>query len=195
MSEVKYLPNGTATFQNTNGETLYQCRYCESWFMPKRRFMQKYCTESCRVMACRNRKKGLYGVMSGNSSSRNKTTNTELYNIVDDLRAEIKDIKEKNYQDSKVSDVKLDLIKKTQEKIRSNQQWHIFISCTMPVIAPKLAEGIASLFKTKDPKNMEQFRKEVDPILESAPKELKNQILSVTKVFFENQKKNNANSV
>jgi hypothetical protein len=36
------------------------CSYepCNSYFLPKKRFAQKYCCESCRVMAYRDRKLG-----------------------------------------------------------------------------------------------------------------------------------------
>lgn len=34
------------------------CEYCEALFFPKRRWIQKYCCESCRTLACRERKAG-----------------------------------------------------------------------------------------------------------------------------------------
>jgi hypothetical protein len=180
--DVKYLENGTATFVNSNGTTMYQCHYCESWFVPKRRFMQKFCCESCRVMACKKRKSGLYGVRGGNIYDRNKTTNTELYNQMEDLRAELKKMKENNKEAN--FDAKLQLA-----KIKRNQDWHIFLTCTMPLVAPTLSKAISNLFSNNRADNLDDFAKKVDPLLKNAPEELKTQIIDVATNYFKNQGK------
>lgn len=52
---TKITPAGTRYEFNPNGTLLYECQYCQTWFEPTTRFKQKYCCESCRVMASRER--------------------------------------------------------------------------------------------------------------------------------------------
>ena len=183
--DVSYLPNGTAKFVNNNGTTMYQCHFCETWFAPRRRFMQKYCSESCRVMACRNRKKGLYGVSGGNINDRNKTTNTALYNEVNELRSELNKFRDKSKENDFEARLQL-------KKIKTNQDWHIFLTCTIPLIAPKLSKAIGNLFNNNKADNLEDFMKKAEPILKNAPSDLKEQIFDVTSNFFEQQQKTEA---
>jgi hypothetical protein len=137
-------------------------------------------------MACRDRKKGLFGVTGGNINSRNKTTNTQLANQIEDLREELMDMKTK----SKEADfnAKLQLT-----KIKKNQDWHIFLTCTIPLIAPKLSKAIGNLFANNKAEDLESFMKKVDPLMKEAPPELKGQIINVATNFF--SKKNNNKSV
>jgi hypothetical protein len=51
LVDVRTLKNGTKTIKNSNGTLMYECQYCSDWFFPKRRFIQKYCCNSCRNMA------------------------------------------------------------------------------------------------------------------------------------------------
>ena len=184
--DVKVLENGTRWFNHANGHVMHECQYCSTWFVPKRRFMQKYCCESCRVMACKKRKNGLYGVSGGNVHDRNKTTNTELYNQMEELRADLKRIKE-NEKDSNF-DTKLQLA-----KIKRNQDWHIFLTCTIPLIAPKLSKAIGNLFSNNKADNLEDFMKKAEPILKKAPDDLKEQIFDVTSNYFSQQEEKTEN--
>lgn len=144
-------------------------------------------------MACRKRKPGLYGASGGTMSSRNKTTNTELYNMVNELREEVKDLKHENEYSNKNTNEYLKFIDKNQNKIKKNQNWHIFLSATMPLIAPKIAEGIGKLLNGNTPEDVEEFSRKIEPILKNAPEELKEQILSVTKNYFEQQDEESKN--
>jgi hypothetical protein len=82
------------------------CNFCGTKYTPKRRFVQKYCSESCRVMACRERKNGyLVNELSGidkPQDTKNMITNarvlTELNNLKTDIKADLKTINSKaNY--------------------------------------------------------------------------------------------------
>ena len=74
------------------------CNFCGTKYTPKRRFVQKYCSESCRVMACRERKNG-YLVLNGIKDTKNMITNarvlTELNNLKTDIKADLKTINSK----------------------------------------------------------------------------------------------------
>lgn len=78
----------------------YNCRYCGVSFAPKKRFVQKYCSESCRVMACRERKNGLLGlgdtiVNKGKSRVTNKAILDQLQEIKTDVKKDLKTINTK----------------------------------------------------------------------------------------------------
>lgn len=45
------------------------CAYCNAEFQPKRRWIQKYCCESCRTLACRERNNGVGGTLSNKRRS------------------------------------------------------------------------------------------------------------------------------
>lgn len=64
------------------------CEYCDTLFYPTRRFVQKYCTESCRTLACRERKKGI----GGTQANKNRSTS------ITDLSKEISEMKSMIYQ-------------------------------------------------------------------------------------------------
>jgi len=55
------------------------CHYCEALFQPKRRWVQKYCCESCRTMACRERNNGVGGTRETKMRS---TSITDLNNTI-----------------------------------------------------------------------------------------------------------------
>lgn len=79
------------------------CNFCGTSYTPKRRFIQKYCTESCRVLACRERKNGyLVNELSGidkPQDTKNMITNarvlTEINSLKTDLKADLKTINSK----------------------------------------------------------------------------------------------------
>lgn len=52
------------------------CDYCGTPFIPKKRFVQKYCCNSCNVQACRERKNGyLSGI---GKDTKNSISNAKL---------------------------------------------------------------------------------------------------------------------
>lgn len=62
------------------------CAYCDGLFTPKRRWIQKYCCESCRTLACRERKNGVSGTLE--SKPRSIGMN-DLKNQIDTIQAAI----------------------------------------------------------------------------------------------------------
>lgn len=178
---VRTLENGTSIIQK-GGVTMHQCQYCDIWFTPNRRFIQKYCSESCRVMACKHRKRGLYGTMGGTMYDRNKVTNSEMYNMLETLQNEVKRLKSSKDTDQAIMVSKVDSIKK-------NQGWHMFMTCVMPVLAPKLAKGISNLFQNSTPADINEFRDKMQPLLKDVPEELQDQVLKAAKNYFTQEKK------
>ena len=137
-------------------------------------------------MACRKRKTGLYGTTGGNVKTRNKTTNTELYNQVSELRSELNNLKDLSKENGFKSELQL-------KKIKRNQDWHIFLTCTIPLIAPKLSKAIGNLFSNNKADNLEDFMKKAEPILKKAPDDLKEQIFEVTSNYFSQQEEKTEN--
>ncbi len=128
-------------------ETTYQCQYCREYFTPTKRFVQKYCSESCRVMACRERSKSRLGKIpagTGNGynpgSKNSKNLNIEAQEqLMSGIISELKDYFE---------DREKKLLKKLQA-IQSNQQNHMLISTLVPFVAEPLRQKIASLLNKK----------------------------------------------
>lgn len=55
------------------------CLYCNELFLPKRRWMQKYCSESCRTLACRKRNNGVSATLKDNTRTlSNKDLSIQL---------------------------------------------------------------------------------------------------------------------
>lgn len=79
------------------------CNFCGTKYTPKRRFVQKYCSESCRVMACRERKNGyLINELNGidkPQNTKNMVTNAQvliqLNSLKTDIKADLKTINSK----------------------------------------------------------------------------------------------------
>ena len=179
--DVKTLKNGTRWFVHNNGSTMHECQYCGTWFVPKRRFMQKYCSESCRVMACRDRKSGLYGTMGGNVYTRNKTTNTQLFNELDELRKELSSIKHEQEKAFIKNEIQVD-------KLSNKISWNLFLSGVMPLVAPSISKAMSNLFSNKsNPETYTDFVKQAGPILDTAPDGLKDKVLNVVKNYFTNE--------
>lgn len=55
------------------------CLYCKKEFQPKRRWIQIYCCESCRTLACRERKNGLGGTRQTKSRSTSITDLSKVF--------------------------------------------------------------------------------------------------------------------
>jgi hypothetical protein len=57
------------------------CKHCNMEFKPRKRFIQKYCSESCRVMDCKKRK-----TLSYNSSRLNNIIPISNNEILDEIK-------------------------------------------------------------------------------------------------------------
>lgn len=151
--EWKTLDNGVIMGYHAN-KLVHTCNYCGTVFFPKRRFVQKYCTESCRVLACRRRINGLMGTMGGNYVIRDKTTNTELANII---REGIPVMVKNSFESI---DTRLRVIEGKADVIQSRQVWHMMISVLSPILAPQIISVLKSVFtENKEPKSFEEFDK------------------------------------
>lgn len=64
--------------QTQRQKETYYCLFCKTPFNPARRFVQKYCSESCRVMSCNARKHGLRGTYESDKQLT-KITNKALF--------------------------------------------------------------------------------------------------------------------
>lgn len=186
MSNFKILDNGTKTATNSNGDNMHCCQYCETWFLPKRRFIQKYCSESCRVLACRHRKKDLFGLSGGNINDRNKTTNTEIVKTMDLLKnsieSDIEMMRDQIFEITMANNGHLKAIKK-------NQGWHIFLTVTIPLIAPNLSKVINNFFSGKTPiDDYSEFISKVKPIVKDAPDDLKDKVMSAAQLYYQSIK-------
>ncbi len=82
-------------------DEMYQCHYCMASFTPTKRFVQKYCGESCRVLACRQRKTGINNIQDtkndkkesfGGKAGNNKEQKDIKKEILEDILPELKAI-------------------------------------------------------------------------------------------------------
>lgn len=69
----------------------YICNYCKNWYIPKKRLVQKYCTPSCRVRACRERKgqKTIKKIKNQKPESQNSTKESFLGALGANLLTEV----------------------------------------------------------------------------------------------------------
>ena len=173
--------NGTQYIRNINNDIMHQCQYCETWFLPKRRFVQKYCSESCRVSACKKRKAGMFGVAGGKVYDRSNVTNQTMVNTfqgqISELRSsyrehtarledKIKELEEKVDEESKDTretvEREADRINTSNdfnaEKLRSikeNQDWSNLLIAIMPFVGPYVQRKISEA-KTDENKSAKQ---------------------------------------
>lgn len=196
QNNYNVLKNGVKTITTANHTVMHQCLYCNSWYEPKRRFMQKYCRESCRVLACRNRKNTLFGVEGGKQSDRNATTNTELYNSILELTRNLKAmehtvglIEGKN----EIATVKSALMLQEEiRKVKGLVQWNLFLSAAMPLLSPPIIQKIKEVFGSNDKAkftDMAGFYESFKPILDAAPDEIKTQVENIAKNYFDKASK------
>lgn len=176
---IRVLDNGVTISQGP--EIMHQCQYCETWFKPGRRFSQKYCGESCRVLACRKRHlTPLNGVDGASLRKRDKTTNSALKNAIVDSFKAINDRLYELEQENKELKEKMGEIKHAvqvgTEEIKSKQNWTIGIATIMPLIAPKIIEKISALFSNNKITDYNQLEAKLDPIIAHLPKDIQFQI-------------------
>ena len=153
--------NGTNYIRNINNDIMHQCQYCETWFLPNRRFIQKYCSESCRVSACRKRKGGLFGVVGGQLYDRSNVTNQTLvnqiqnqYKQVDELKEQIQGLRELVRDTHQITGEKL-------KNIKEKGNWNLVLATIMPFVAPYVRNRISEA-QNNENKNAEDILKEFD---------------------------------
>ena len=161
----------------------YECNHCGVFFVPRKRFVQKYCSESCRVMACRDRKDKEpvrnHHHLNGNPSSvqnrPEKQSKSQIQNAaIKEILAELKDFLDE--RDKK-------LIKKLSV-IHSNQRYHMLISSIAPLVAEPLRQKFLGMIKGgNQPRNQSELLKGLEPITKDLPPELQN-LLTQTAVSY-----------
>ena len=173
--------------RKTNLE-MYQCQYCRGYFTPTKRFVQKYCSESCRVMACRERKKGkgnpstqktqdISGLHAAAQPKNNSSQTSTSENS--GVMAEIK-----RYMDER--DKKL---LKEIRSIQSNQEIHMLISGLVPFVAEPIRQKLVSMRKNKTtPTNLNELMQMLEPIAGDLPPELKIQLSQAALSFYKEKK-------
>jgi hypothetical protein len=167
--------------------------------------MQKYCTESCRVLACRHRKKDLFGMQGGQLKDRNKTTNSALAEDLKEIKSSIKEFKTENHrvlneksssQDerlmqlyAKITDLQVD-----QKNALNLQKWQIFLSVAMPLISPKIVEIVKKVFSSEKPvETLEEFNTKLDPFLKDVPDDLRDSLIDSAKLYYNSFKRGGFN--
>ncbi|MFW6328238.1 MAG: hypothetical protein ACOC2F_08015 [Bacteroidota bacterium] len=172
-------------FNPLEAQNYYQCAYCNDYFLPKKRFVQKYCSESCRVMACRDRKTGkrekVPASYKKNTSGFHGTNSTKGYNqtpehknskLLDELKACLDE------RDAK-------LLKKV-EKIREQQNYHMWISALAPLLAEPVKKSLGRLFQgNKTTQDVNQFLQQVAPKIKELPEELQVMVLNASKEYWD----------
>jgi len=147
MSEFQRNRAGTAYVSRQDGSLLYQCQYCSTWFEPKTRFKQKFCSESCRTMACRERKNGLGGTLA---KKRDFTSNYVLAKRIEALEA--KNEKSLKYMYDKLLDRQHDNDLRLREEIiklnagmsaiKKQMDWLMLIAAIAPVVSPAVVSWL-----------------------------------------------------
>ncbi|MDV7390847.1 hypothetical protein RZS08_05815 [Arthrospira platensis SPKY1] len=179
--EWKTLDNGVIMGYHSN-KLVHTCNYCGTVFYPKRRFVQKYCTESCRVLACRKRINGLMGTMGGNYQVRDKTTNTALANIItENIPVLVKNTFEN-------IDYRLKIIEGKTDIIQTRQLWHMVISVLSPMLAPEILKILKNIFTEgdKEPQNYQEFESIFNKKTKDIPlnDDMKNVIKQAVNAYF-----------
>lgn len=141
MSKFQRNRAGTAYVSRQDGSLLYQCQYCATWFEPKTKFKQKFCSESCRTMACRERKNGLGGTLA---KKRDFTSNYVLAKRIEALEA--KNEKSLEYMYGKLLERQHDNDLRLREEImklnagmsaiKKQMDWLMLIAAIAPVVSP-----------------------------------------------------------
>lgn len=117
---IRIDDNGTKYYQHKESlKIFFECQFCNALFETKRRFNQKFCSNSCRTMASRQRN-GL-GIVS--YKERDKTTNTGLLNAIETFQKNFNDRLEKLEHKNKIEGLTLGKeFKELQNKL-STQTW------------------------------------------------------------------------
>jgi hypothetical protein len=186
--------NGTNWVKNVNDDVMHECQYCGTYFLPKRRFIQKFCSESCRVMACKKRKTGMFGTSGGTVYDRNNVTNQALVANINELSMAIRSLshdlertkRDINYQsDENTHKISKQLDKQTDRQIKiagtiskthENSKWSIIIASIIPFLAPWMRDKVkqAKEDQQKTPADvLDEVMKLTDPIKDEMPEDIK----------------------
>lgn len=186
--------NGTNWIRNVNDDVMHECQYCGTYFIPKRRFVQKFCSESCRVMACKKRKTGMFGTSGGTVYNRNNVTNQTLVANINELSIAVRSLSHdlektkielNNQSDDNTNKIytKLDKqsdrqlkIAETIDKAHENSKWSILIASILPFLAPWMREKVKKTNedKQKTPADvLDEVMKLTDPIKDEMPDDIK----------------------
>ncbi len=147
-SEITVNKNGTRQRFLEDGRLAYSCQYCGTWFIPGRRFVHKYCGESCRVMACRQRVNTVAGSMGGNIYNRDPTTNTQLASGLHEVRKDFKDLQQQlrdliavnTLESSKAVESAIKDLKRDVKGVNDNQKINMLISAISPILSSYLKD-------------------------------------------------------
>jgi hypothetical protein len=185
-SQAKNQPKRNPSIQNER-ENLYQCEHCMEFFKPKKRFVQKYCSESCRVMAYRDRNSIVAGHNGRNLSGidqslKHAQTNPSKHRLHTGFNHEI------------LSDLKTLLDERDKEiiqkinTIHSNQKYHMWISGLAPFIAELIGYRLSQNSKeTQHPLDKNQLLQILEPIIKNLPQDLGEELLKTTSDYREKQ--------
>ena len=171
-------------------QNYYQCAYCRTHFLPKKRFVQKYCSESCRVMACRARKNGqLEDVtpnLRGMHTPQQHTTPPTQHKPHPKAQHTIG--MEELIQHLEKRDKEL---QKKIDKIQTQQHYHMLISALAPILGEPIRQGLTKLFQGKQtPLNLEQFLLQIEKESKNLPPDIKLKVIHAAKEYWENTTQN-----
>ena len=153
--------NGTNYLRNINDDIMHQCQYCETWFLPKRRFIQKYCSESCRVSACKKRKGGMFGVVGGQLYDRSNVTNQTLVNQIQNQYKQVEELKEQVHALRELVRDSSQITANKLKDIKEKGNWNLVLATVMPFVAPYVRNRISEA-QNNENKNAEDILKEFD---------------------------------
>lgn len=186
--------NGTNWIRNVNDDVMHECQYCGTYFIPRRRFVQKFCSESCRVMACKKRKTGMFGTSGGTVYNRNNVTNQTLVANINELSMAVRSLSDdlertkrelNNQSDDNTEKIVTKLDKQTDRQIKiaetinkahENSKWTMVIASILPFLAPWMRDKVkqAKEDNEKSPADvLDEVMKLTDPIKDEMPEDIK----------------------
>lgn len=142
MTELKRNRAGTVYFTDLDGTMRYQCQYCDTWFIPKAKFKQKYCCGSCRTMASNERNDGLAGSYA---TKREATSNADLLHELKAIRKSSEEILQRKTSDAfdailnrqHQTDLKMvQEIRQYAQDMNRKMEWLMLIAAIAPVVSP-----------------------------------------------------------
>ena len=174
-----------------------KCEYCDTMYTPKRRFVQKYCSKSCRVMAYNNPQ---YKV---SNQRQQETINNKEEELQSAMKKQIEIVKqqefirkvileagERNYKEikeeltKKINHLQKGLFSKIK-KIENRQMYHMAISLILPFIAEPLRQRLAyNANLSNPPKTYEEFISNIEPYLKTVTPEVREQIINGAKAYY-----------
>ena len=165
-------------------QNYYQCEYCRAHFLPRKRFVQKYCSESCRVI--RARKNGQHEDFTPNlrgnrAAQQHATPNTRhephpkpknptgIDELIKHLEKRDKDLQRKI------------------DKIQTQQHYHMLISALAPIFGEPIRQGLTNIFQgNQTPKNLEQFLILMEKETKNLSPDLKLKVMDAAKEHWKN---------